>query len=475
MREYLEVWIDLVDEQPNNARTIFEPEPLEELTASICLHGMLEPIVVRRVGDRYVVIAGDRRLRAARAAGWTTVPVLVEEKDATAAELAGVAENLHRVPLTPLEEAHTYQRLLSSTSPTYTIDDLEVQFGRKKRDIHQLLMLLRLTPEIQELLAGNILPLSYALKLATVPRDRQPVALDICFRPLFRDEGYRRDQLEPLARLTDWLRDNVRRDPHGHDTQMLLPDLAAQVTATEMERHRTILKVSQLTFHTDRSDPDVILSKSWKRADTPEERCKYARPAIVVLGPNQDTVLDVCIAKKQCEKHWPPPNTAASGTANAGSPDEDGEAPDTPGSPREPAEWQKREQERRRWLEELRPQALRLFAERTTRLAWSWPMLRQLLSELDITDGDEGIEASELADVVGALDKLPTTRYPQVLSVAFAIQRSGSRETLLEYARQFGVSIDEADLTINIRPVDAVAAEQPASRSRRRKKPANAA
>lgn len=90
---------------------------------------------------------------------------------------------------------------------------------------------------------------------ATVPSDRQSDALDVCFRPLFRDEGYRRDQLEPLANLTDWLRDNVRRDPHGQDTQMLLPDLAAHVTATALERHRTILEVSELTFHTDRSAP----------------------------------------------------------------------------------------------------------------------------------------------------------------------------------------------------------------------------
>jgi hypothetical protein len=158
-----------------------------------------------------------------------------------AAILAAVAENLHRQDLTPLEEARSYQRLLSNQSPSYTIEDLEAQFGKDKSYIHQRMMLLRLTPQIQDLLAQDVLPLSYALKLATVSRDRQSDALAICFRPLFRDEGYRRDQLEPLANLTAWLRDNVRRDPHGHDTQMLLPQLVQQVSATELERHPAAL------------------------------------------------------------------------------------------------------------------------------------------------------------------------------------------------------------------------------------------
>jgi ParB/RepB/Spo0J family partition protein len=475
MREYHELPIDLIDESADNPRTVFADDALAELMWSILQHGMIEPIAVRRDGERYKVIAGARRLRAARRAELTVVPVLVDdEKDAAEAELAAVAENLHRQDLTPLEEARSYQRLLSRESPAYTIEDLRAQFGKEKSYIHQRLMLLRLTPEIQDLLSGDVLPLSYALKLATVPRARQSDALDICYRPLFRDEGYRRDQLEPLATLTAWLRDNVRRDPHGYDTQMLLPQLAAQVTATELERHRTIVKVSELTFHTDRSDPDVILSKSWKPANTPEERCEHARPAIIVLGPNQDTVLDVCVAKKRCEKHWPSSTTSQEATADTSAPD-DADGSDDEGAEREPAEWQKRQQEERRWEEELRPHALRLFAERATKLTWSWPMLHHLLTELDMASGPETqIEFSELADLVGALDKLPAKRYPQVLAVAFALQQSWSRDSLLQYAQQIGVSMEATDLTINVSPVDSAPAD-PAPRNNRKKKTAKAA
>jgi ParB/RepB/Spo0J family partition protein len=475
MREYHELLIDLVDESADNPRTVFAADALEELKVSILQHGMIEPIVARRDGERYVLIAGARRLRAARLAEWTTVPVLVDdEKDAAEAELAAVAENLHRQDLTPLEEARSYQRLLSNKSPTSTIEDLQAQFGKEKSYIHQRLMLLRLTPEIQNLLSGDVLPLSFALKLATVPRARQAHALDICFRPLFRDEGYRRDQLEPLANLTTWLRDNVRRDPHGYDTQMLLPHLAAQVAATELERHRTILKVSELTVHTDRSDPDVILSKSWKPANTPEERCEHARPAIIVLGPNQDRVLEVCVAKKQCEKHWPSSATSKEATADTAAPD-DADGSNDEEAEREPAEWQTRQQEERRWAEELRPRVLRLFAERSMKLTWSWSMLHHLLTELDMSSGPETqIEFSELADLVGALDKLPAKRYPQVLAVAFALQQSWSRDSLLQYAKQIGVSMEATDLTINVSPVDPAAAD-PAPRNNRKKKTAKVA
>jgi hypothetical protein len=246
---------------------------------------------------------------------------------------------------------------------------------------------------------------------------------------------------------------------------MLLPELAERIASTERERHRTMLKVSELHVHTDRSDADIILSKSWKPADTPEDRCEHARPAVIVLGERQDTVLDVCIAKKQCKKHWPSSSSATGDVA--GSPGDDVREADA--SQREPRSYEERREEERRWSNELRPHALRLFAERTTTLTWSWPMLRHLLTEMDITDPEAEIESSELADLVGTLEKLPAKRYPHVLAVAFALQRSWSRESLLEYAQQLGVLMDLNDLTINVSPVDPAATEPAPRRSRKRK------
>jgi hypothetical protein len=97
------------------------------------------------------------------------------------------------------------------------------------------------------------------------------------------------------------------------------------------------------------------------------------------------------------------------------------------------------------------------------------------LTELNIASGPETqIEFSELADLVGALDKLPAKRYPQVLAVAFALQQSWSRDSLLQYAKQIGVSMEATDLTINVSPVDPAAAD-PAPRNNRKKKTAKVA
>ena len=151
------------------------------------------------------------------------------------------------------------------------------------------------------MLARDILPLGYALKLATVPAERQEEGLRRCFRPLFQDEGASRDQLEPLASLTQWIEKCVRMDPKAEQTRVLLPDLAEQVETAEQEKRAAVVAVSTLTFHTDRSDPKPILAKSWKRAEG-KDRCKHARPGVIVLGPGQGTFLQVCIAKKACEQ-----------------------------------------------------------------------------------------------------------------------------------------------------------------------------
>ena len=110
-----------------------------------------------------------------------------------------IIANLHHEDVTPLDEAMSYQRLLDKGR---TVDELAAKLGKSKRYIYQVLTLNRLTPEAQDLLAQDILPFNYAMKLAAVPAERQAEGLDHCFRPMFGKEERRRDQLEPLAVLT---------------------------------------------------------------------------------------------------------------------------------------------------------------------------------------------------------------------------------------------------------------------------------
>lgn len=105
--------VTLIDPNPNQPRRAFDQDALEELAASIRRHGVLQPILVRAIEARYQIIAGERRWRAAQLAGLTAIPSIVREiADDAEVEVLALLENVHRQDLNPLDEAHTYQRLL---------------------------------------------------------------------------------------------------------------------------------------------------------------------------------------------------------------------------------------------------------------------------------------------------------------------------------------------------------------------------
>ncbi len=427
MREFRQLATDAIHESPTNPRRSFSDAGLEELTASVRRHGVLQPILVRPNGDGFALIFGARRLRAAKRAGCETVPARVLDLDDAAADEATIIENLHREDIHPLDEGVSYQRLVSAGR---TIEDIAAAVGKTKGYIYQRISLTRLVPKVQDLLARDILPLTYALKIAVVPAEQQEKALAQCFRPLFRDEEARRDQLEPLAQLTAWIEKVVRLDPRSEDTQVLLPALAEQVVSAEQERDASVLALSTLHFHTDKAEPKPILAKSWKPAEG-KQRCKYARPGVIVLGEGQNTFLHVCIAKKQCEKHWTRTKSAASGpTAD--------QATQAEAQRQQEEAWAKQRAEQERWRQELRPRAVRLVAERTAKLAWSSMLLRLLLE--DIRPDDVFVE------LLGKPERISAKRYPQALAVALALRHSWQREEFLTFSKRLGVKVTSKDL-----------------------------
>jgi ParB/RepB/Spo0J family partition protein len=427
MREFRQLATDVIHESPTNPRRSFSETSLDELTASVRRHGVLRPILVRPNGEGFVLIAGARRLRAAKLAGCETVPARVLDLDDAAADEATIIENLHRENIHPLDEGVSYQRLVSTGR---TIDDIAVALGKSKGYVYQRISLTRLVPKVQDLLARDVLPLIYALKIAVVPAEQQEEALAQCFRPLFRDEEARRDQLEPLAQLAAWVEKTVRLNPRSEDTQVLLPALAEQVVSAEQERDASVLALSTLHFHTDKADPKPILAKSWKPADG-KHRCEHARPGVIVLGDGQGTFLHVCIAKKQCGKHWGRPKPAASGP----TPDQTEQAD----ARRQQEEaWAKQRADTERWRTELRPRAVRLIAERTAKLGWSPMLLRLLL---------EDIRPDELfLELLGKPDRIATKRYPQAIAVALALRHGWQRNDLVMFSKRLGVKVTSKDL-----------------------------
>src|SRR5581483_2589626 len=140
--------IDQIAVNPNQPRKVFRPEALDELAASIKSSGVIQPVVVRRVGQGYQLIAGERRWRAARQAGLERIPAVVREAtDAESLELA-LVENLLREDLNPMEEAEAYQSLLAQFQ--WTQEELAQRIGRDRSSIANSLRLLRLPEPIQD-------------------------------------------------------------------------------------------------------------------------------------------------------------------------------------------------------------------------------------------------------------------------------------------------------------------------------------
>ena len=170
-----EVAVERLEPNPYQPRSSIDPARLAELTASIRESGLVQPILVRRRGDRYQIIAGERRWRAAREAGLATVPVTVRDvPDAQLLELA-LVENVQREELTPLEEAHAFHRLQSEFHLTQ--EEIARRVGRERSTITNTLRLLRLPKELRDLLAAGRLEAGHARALLALERAEEQIDL----------------------------------------------------------------------------------------------------------------------------------------------------------------------------------------------------------------------------------------------------------------------------------------------------------
>jgi ParB family transcriptional regulator, chromosome partitioning protein len=170
--------LDRIVPNPDQPRTRFEQSALDELTASVREHGILQPVLVRplEASNRYQLVAGERRWRAATAAGLPTIPALIEElDDDTALEIA-IIENLQREDLSPLEEAVMYDRMVKEHG--YSIRRLAQKLGKDKGYLENRLRLAGAPPEIQALVSVRKDTISHAYELLKVedPKKRRRLA-----------------------------------------------------------------------------------------------------------------------------------------------------------------------------------------------------------------------------------------------------------------------------------------------------------
>jgi ParB family chromosome partitioning protein len=160
--------VDLIDANPNQPRRRFDESALVALADSIRERGVLQPVIVRPLGERYELVAGERRWRAAQLAGQSTIPALVDDAldDAEALELA-LIENLVRQDLSPIEEARTFAVLLEDLHMTGTA--LAQKVGRSRADIANTVRLLDLPDEVIDLVDTAALSKGHGKVLLTEP------------------------------------------------------------------------------------------------------------------------------------------------------------------------------------------------------------------------------------------------------------------------------------------------------------------
>ena len=204
LASYAEVPIAAVVPNPRQPRSVFDDDELAELSFSISTIGLLQPIVVRRSGSGYELIAGERRLRASKLAGLTAIPAIIRSTDDDAMLRDALLENLHRSNLNALEEAAAYQQLI----------------GRSRPQVSNTLRLLKLSPDVQRRVAAGVISAGHARALLSMS---DPAAMDSMASRIV-NEGLSVRAVEELIILGEGdgqerSRSTRPRAPRGQDTQ----------------------------------------------------------------------------------------------------------------------------------------------------------------------------------------------------------------------------------------------------------------
>lgn len=233
---FAELPVEAIRPNPRQPRTVFEEEALEELVASIREVGVLQPVVVRPVGDdQYELIMGERRWRATQAAGMSVIPAIVRDTEDSDLLRDALLENLHRSQLNPLEEAAAYQQLLDDFGCTH--EELATRIHRSRPQISNTLRLLRLPPLVQRRVAAGVISAGHARALlgladgAAIERLAQRIV----------SEGLSVRAVEEIVALGgDSEAPTARRGPKAGERNEALDELASRLS----DRFETRVKIN---------------------------------------------------------------------------------------------------------------------------------------------------------------------------------------------------------------------------------------
>ena len=174
-KEVVELYLDDIIPNRFQPREVFNEEALNELAQSIKVHGVFQPIIVRKLGDKYEIIAGERRYKASVIAGMTKIPAIIRNLDDKEASKIALLENLQRKDLTPIEEARTYQKILEIDSMTQ--EDLGKTMGKSQGAIANKMRLLSLPDEVQDALLNDKISERHARSLLNLNTPQEQIAM----------------------------------------------------------------------------------------------------------------------------------------------------------------------------------------------------------------------------------------------------------------------------------------------------------
>ena len=214
----LMVKISLVEPNRNQPRKMFDKDSLDELTKSVKQYGVLQPIIVKKIGNRYEIVAGERRWRAAQAAGLSEVPVVVRDYDDQKAKEIAIIENIQRTDLNPIEEALAYKSLIEEYNLTQ--EELSDKVSKNRSTITNSLRLLKLSKNIQQYMIEGRISSGHARALLSLEDEgkRELLALDIMKRnPSVRDtekaaKALSKKKNVELSDLTETSKEDTVRD-----------------------------------------------------------------------------------------------------------------------------------------------------------------------------------------------------------------------------------------------------------------------
>ena len=243
----LEVELQRVDPNPEQPRQHVDEQKLAELAQSLKEQGVVQPLVVRKVGARFQIIAGERRWRAAKVAGLVRVPVIVREADDNLVLELALVENIQREELNPMEEAVAYRRLVSEFG--YSQEQVATRVGKDRSTVANLLRLLRLPIEVRRLIAENRLSPGHArplLALSSIEKQVEIAQLIVERRLSVREVERRVNVMNPesLAEAK-----KIRTDPNTRDAERRMQEVLG--TRVRIKRKGKSRGHVEIGFHSE--------------------------------------------------------------------------------------------------------------------------------------------------------------------------------------------------------------------------------